>query len=73
MSSSYALLKNTGCYIQLSKTNPPNTVIVPQYGAISYSTLQQGLEGQSHRTFKNAYPDISNGECGRYYQRAIMY
>ena len=69
---SYALLKNTGCYIQLAKTNPPNTVIVPQYGAISYSTLQQGLDGQEHRTFKNAYQS-SDGECGTYYQRAIIY
>ena len=70
---SYAMLKNTGTFVQLSKSNTPNTVIVPQYGALSYSTLQRNPVGSdsNHRTFENAYG--KDTECGTYVQRAVMY
>lgn len=70
---SYAKLKNTGVYVNAMTNTKPGTVIVPQYGAMSYSTLQRNPENSdsTHRTFKTAYGDES-GACGTYVQRAIM-
>lgn len=47
----------------------PNTVIVPSYGGISYSTLQKNsaCNGSNYRSFTNAYG--ADSECGKYYQR----
>jgi len=67
---SYSKLKDTGACQQSAGSMFNQTVLIPQYGASAYSTLQASTDGSSHRTFATAYG--KEGECGSYYSRAIM-
>ena len=67
--SVYATLQETGKYISSNQHVPPQTVIVPSYGGISYSTLQKDAphSASQYRSFTSAYG--AESECGKYYQR----
>ena len=69
--ASYSLLKHSGSYKPSNINMAPNTVIVPQYGAISYSTLQRNPEGScsNYRTIETAYGPKTMSENGRYVVR----
>ena len=69
-SSYYTQLSNVGTH-NAHGNAAQTTVIIPQYGGISYQTLQRApASAMHHRSFATAYGSEENSECGRYYQNS---